>query len=244
MVTCYDYCMAKILAATDIDSILVGDSVAMVMYGHPNTIPATVDMLVNHTGAVSKGAPNKFIVADLPFLSYRKSISNTLSNVEQLIRAGAQAVKLEGADGNLETIHHIVESGIPVMGHIGLTIQHLHQLGGFRSQGADEAVAERLLQQAIQLQQAGCFAIVLECIKYDVVQRITDTLKIPTIGIGAGKCTDGQILVLQDLLGLYNDIHPRFVKQYCRGFDLIKEALNRYKMEVINEEFPESKHAY
>lgn len=244
MITCYDYSFACILQQSTVDCILVGDSAAMVMHGHPTTVQATVDMMALHTAAVVRGAGDKFVIADMPFLSYRKSLSENMAAVQQLMHAGAQAIKLEGAEGNLELIRHIVDSGVPVMGHIGLTPQSIHQLGGFKVQGRDKKAAKALYQHAKQLAEAGCFALVLECVPGDVAQHITDAVDIPTIGIGAGVHTDGQVLVLQDLLGMNKSFQPKFLKQYLPGFDLIKDACNTYCDEVKSGGFPQAEHGY
>jgi len=244
MVTCYDYWSARIISQTNVDCILVGDSSAMVMHGSKTTIPATVEMIVAHTAAVAKGMPDKFIISDLPFCSYRKGLERTMDNIAAMIQAGANAVKLEGAIGNEKLIAHIVESGIPVMGHLGLTMQQWNQLGGFNVQGKTKTEAENLLQQALDLENAGCFAIVLECIPSEVAKTITAALTIPTIGIGAGSDVSGQVLVLHDLLGLYEDVQPKFVKKYLDGATLIKNALNEYDAEVKANKFPTTEHCY
>lgn len=244
MVTCYDYWSAKIIAQSNIDCILVGDSLAMVMHGHSTTIPATVALMATHVQAVVKGAVEKFIVADLPFLSYRKSLSDAMQAVEQLLQAGAHAVKLEGVDGNEQLITHLVESGVPVMGHIGLTPQAIHQLGGFHPQGKAAQAAARLQKQAATLAQCGCFAIVLECMPAALAETITATLTIPTIGIGAGMNVDGQVLVLHDLLGMNMGFKPKFLKTYLNGAELITSALNRYNQDVKQKTYPEQQHAY
>lgn len=245
MVTCYDYTSAKILAASSVDSILIGDSSAMVMHGYPNTLLADTSMLSAHVQAVAKGAPQKFIIADLPFLSYKKSLSESIDTVQVLMRAGAHAVKLEGAYGNEELIKILVESGVPVMGHIGLTPQHIHALGGFKVQGKTEELAEEIFQQALILEKAGCFSIVLECIPSKLAARITEALSIPTIGIGSGPFVDGQVLVFQDLLGLQKDFKPKFVKSYLNGFELIQKAVDDYVREVSEGHFPVlEKHSY
>jgi 3-methyl-2-oxobutanoate hydroxymethyltransferase len=245
MVTCYDFSFAKIIEKTNIDCVLVGDSSAMVMHGYDNTTAATVTMIAAHTQAVARGLRSKFIIADLPFLSYRQSRSETCNVVAEMLRAGAQAVKLEGAIGNLAIIRHLVQSGIPVMGHIGLTPQFIHVLGGHKVQGKDEKAAEHLMQQAQALERAGVFAIVLECVPQLLAKQITDVLSIPVIGIGAGPYTDGQVLVLQDLLGLQQEIKPKFVKTYLEGFTLIQNALNNYAHEVKNRQYPEiNAHSY
>ena len=244
MVTCYDYTAAKILAATDIDCLLVGDSVAMTVHGYESTVAATVDMMEMHTAAVKRGAPQKFIVTDLPFLSYRKSLDEDIAAVQKLMRAGANALKLEGVDGNIELIKHLTSSGVPVMGHIGLTPQFVHALGGYKVQGKTLAEAERLKREAVQLQDAGCFAIVLECVPAELAAQISRMLDIPTIGIGAGSGTDGQVLVLQDLLGLNTDFKPKFVKHFMRGADMHAMAINLFVKEVKTGVFPHAEHHF
>lgn len=245
VVTCYDYWSAKIIDQSDVDCVLVGDTLAMVMHGHPTTVPATVDLMALHTEAVSRGITKKYILGDLPFFSYRKSLSESMDAVQRLMKAGAHAVKLEGADGNIATIKHIVESGVPVMGHLGLTPQSIHQLGGFKVQGKQEKAAQNLLQQARMLEDAGCFAIVLECVPSKLAKRITDSLVIPTIGIGAGPHTSGQVLVLQDMLGMNKEFNAKFLKTYLNGGDLVKNALNEYHREVQAQVYPnEVEHCY
>lgn len=243
VVTCYDYSFAKIIDNSDIDCILVGDSAAMVMYGYPDTTHATLDMMVAHTQAVARGS-KKFLISDMPFMSYRKSLHDTMCSVEALIRAGAQAIKLEGSTGNLETIQHIVASGVPVMGHLGLTPQHIHTLGGFKLQGKNQSAQELIFQQALLLEKAGCFAIVLECIPAELAQRITAALTIPTIGIGAGLETDGQVLVLQDLLGLQNTARPKFLKTYLNGYEIIQNSLKQFAEEVSLKQYPSIEYSY
>jgi len=237
MITCYDSTFAKIVDKTSIDCILVGDSVSMVVHGHPDTTNATLPMMVMHTAAVARST-KKFIIADLPFLSYRKSLSETMDAVEQLMQAGAQAVKLEGANSNAATITHIVESGIPVMGHLGLTPQSIHLLGGHKIQGRQPSQGEVLLEQAHALQEAGCFAIVLECIPAALAKVITESLSIPTIGIGAGPSTDGQVLVWHDLLGFDPKFKPKFLKHFADGYSLVHTALEDYHHQVQALEYP------
>ena len=244
MITCYDYTSAKILEQTHIDCVLVGDTVAMLMHGYPNTTHATVAMMSFHTKAVARGLNNKFIIADLPFMSYRQSQQDTMHAVQTLMQAGASAVKLEGAEGNLNTIQYIVESGIPVMGHMGLTPQHIHGLGGLKLQGKNDYAKKQLLQQAKQLQQAGCFAIVLECVPTELAKNISENLTIPTIGIGAGPHTDGQVLVFQDLLGLQTQFKPKFLKQYLKGEELFVASINDYVNEVNTVTYPSVEYAY
>lgn len=244
MVTCYDFTSAAILDKTSIDCLLVGDSLSMTMHGFNDTIAATTDMMVLHTAAVSRGAKDKFIVGDLPFLSFRSSLSENIAAVRALMQAGAHAVKLEGAVGNTEFISHLVNSGIPVMGHIGLTPQFLNQFGGYKVQGKTEEGAKRLLEEAKALEDAGCFSLVLECVPAAVATGITQQLKIPTIGIGAGAETDGQVLVFQDLLGLNTSFSPKFVRKFMDGTALITQAIEDYAQSVKTKEFPGNEHCY
>lgn len=244
MITCYDYSFARIVAESNIDCILVGDSLAMTMHGYKTTLNATVNMMALHTAAVVRGAPEKFIIGDLPFMSYRKSLSANMTAAEKVMKAGAHAVKLEGVDGNLKLISHLVQSGVPVMGHIGLTPQSVHQLGGFKVQGRNEKAQKKLQEQALALQDAGAFSVVLECVPSSLAQSITAHLEIPTIGIGAGVDCDGQVLVLQDMLGMNQEFKPKFVKKYMQGFDLVTEALNHFHGEVIHGDFPTEKESY
>jgi 3-methyl-2-oxobutanoate hydroxymethyltransferase len=245
LVTCYDYAMAKIVENTEIDCVLVGDSVSMVMHGFNDTTKATMPMMIMHTEAVARAIKTKFIVADLPFLSYRKSMADTVENVHALIQAGAHSVKLEGVPGNIQIIQHLAESGVPVMGHIGLTPQFIHHLGGYRVQGKEKQQADLLLKQAQELEQAGCFALVLECVPLELAKNISHALQIPVIGIGAGPYTDGQVLVMHDLLGLQDDISPKFVKNYLAGSNLLQQAINAYVEEVKSLAFPAlTQHCY
>jgi len=244
MLTCYDYSTAKILKESSIDALLVGDSVAMTLYGFENTTMATRTMMVSHTAAVKRGADNKFIISDLPFLSYRKSRSQSVAAAGKLIQAGAQAIKLEGAAGNLALIAHLVESGIPVMGHLGLTPQLVHTLGGYKIQGKTVAAAQQLKQDALALQEAGCFALVLECIPAPLAKDITKSLEIATIGIGAGADTDGQILVMHDLFGLNLDFTPKFVKQFLTGSQLLRQSADDYALSVRQSIFPAHEQCY
>ena len=244
MVTCYDYTFARILNESDIDMILVGDSAAMVMHGYETTIPIDTDAMAVHVAAVSRGAPDKVIVGDLPCLSYRKGLQSTMESVEKIMKAGAQAVKLEGIAGHQDIVRHIVDSGVPVMGHLGLTPQSVNQLGGFRVQGKTKDSRDRLIKLAIACQEAGCFSLVLECVPDKLPAEITKMLDIPTIGIGAGIHTDGQVLVMQDLLGLSRDFKPRFVRTYLDGYATILDAFNRYTADVRSKSFPADKERY
>lgn len=245
MVTCYDYTSAKILSQTKIDCLLVGDSVAMTMHGYQDTLSATLDMMCAHTAAVKRGVlDKKFIISDMPFLSYRKSRSKSVSAAQSLMQAGAQAIKLENAEGNLSLIRHLTESGIPVMGHLGLTMQLMHRLGGLKVQGKTDEAAEKIFKDAEDLAAAGCFALVLECIPHLLAQKITEALAIPTIGIGAGIHTDGQVLVLQDLLGMTLDFKPKFVKNFVPGASFVADGVNAFVETVKTKIFPSHEYSY
>jgi 3-methyl-2-oxobutanoate hydroxymethyltransferase len=244
IVTAYDAWSARLVARSRVDAILVGDSAAMVMHGHKTTVAATVAVMALHTRAVARASGDKFLIADLPFLSFRKGIAAAMTAVGALVRSGAQAVKLEGIDGHEEVIRHIVGSGVPVMGHLGLTPQSVNRLGGFRVQGKGNAQVEKLVQQAHALEALGCFSVVLECIPATLATRITSELHIPTIGIGAGAGTDGQVLVLQDLWGVDPSHAPRFVRRYLDGETLLTNALDEYDADVKNARFPTPEESY
>ncbi|GGI89018.1 3-methyl-2-oxobutanoate hydroxymethyltransferase [Legionella impletisoli] len=245
VLTCYDYPSACIIAESKIDCVLVGDSVAMVVHGHETTINATMEMMVLHTAAVARGLKTQFLIADIPFLAHRASREQTIENVKQLLQAGAHAVKIEAADPEVcETIRYLATAGVPVMGHIGLTPQSIHQLGGYRVQGKQEEKALCLIKEAKALEDAGCFAIVLECVPQTLAAHITAELTIPTIGIGAGVITDGQVLVWHDLLGLQTEFKPRFIKHYLSGKEMLLNAINAYAEEVSRQVFPTDEHAF
>lgn len=244
MITSYDSWSAAIIEESDIDCILVGDSLAMTMHGHDSTIPADTDLMALHTAAVRRGAPTSFIIGDMPFLSFRKGLVPAMETVEKLMRAGANAVKLEGCGGHVDIISHIVDSGVPVMGHIGLTPQSVNQLGGYKVQGKEDMKAKELIGDALALEEAGCFAIVLECVPRELGKLISEKLSIPTIGIGAGSECDGQVLVLQDMLGLNNKFKPKFVRTFMEGFQTMKTALNEYDHTVKERSFPNEKESY
>ena len=244
VITCYDYTFARIIAETDAHCILIGDSASMTMHGHTDTTYADVDMIAFHTKAVSRGTSDQLIIADLPFMSYRGSLDRLIDSATKLIQSGAHAVKLEGVEGNIDYIKHLVASGVPVMGHIGLTPQFVNVFGGYKVQGKTENQAKALFEQAHALQDAGCFSIVLECVPANVAKEISTSLSIPTIGIGAGMDTDGQVLVLQDLLGMNTDFKPKFVKQFINGHQLIKSAIQEYCDEVDNGSFPSESHSF
>jgi len=244
VITCYDYWTAKIIDETDIDAVLVGDSAAMVMHGFETTLNASVQMMCYHIEAVKKGIKNKLIIGDMPFLSYKKSLTDTMDNVDLFMKSGADAVKIEGVNGHVEYIKRIVDSGVPVMGHLGLTPQSIHQLGGYKIQGKDKTAADTLIKNAKQLEDAGCFSIVLELIPAILAKDVTEILNIPTIGIGAGIHTSGQVLVLQDMLGMNKDFNPLFLRKYLNGNDLIKDALNKFNEEVKSKKFPGEEESY
>jgi 3-methyl-2-oxobutanoate hydroxymethyltransferase len=244
MVTAYDHWTAKIVNKTKVDCVLVGDSLAMVMHGFPSTLQATTEMMALHTAAVVRGAPDKFIISDMPFLSYRKDLKTAMDCVEKLMQTGAQGVKLEGVQGHSEIVKNIVQSGVPVMGHLGLTPQSVHQFGGFRVQARESEAAKLLVEQALELESLGCFSLVLECVPAHLAEDVTKKLHIPTIGIGAGVHTDGQVLVLQDLLGGQNDFRPKFLRTYLESSSLIEGALNTYNEEVKKGSFPGEKESY
>jgi 3-methyl-2-oxobutanoate hydroxymethyltransferase len=216
----------------------------MVMQGETTTVNATIEAQVLFSRAVAKGAGQQLLVGDLPFLSYRMGLELAMQNVMLLMQAGMHAVKLEGCQGNLELIRHLVDSGVPVMGHIGLTPQAVHQLSGFKVQGKTPQQAEALLEQALALEQAGCFAIVLECVPPDLAETITKTLTIPVIGIGAGASTDGQVLVWHDLLGLNPEVNLKFAKAFCAGFATLQRGLQDYDDAVKQQQFPQPEHCF
>lgn len=238
--TAYDYSTAKILDKAGIDFILVGDSLAMVALGHQTTHAVTMDEMIHHTRAVTRGVQNAFVVADLPFMSYQVDVIQAITNAGRFIKeAQAHAVKLEGATKlNLEVIERLVSMGIPVCGHLGFTPQSIHALGGNRVQGRSAEEAHRLIQDAIAVEQAGCFAVVLEMVPAAVASIISSELKVPTIGIGAGAGCDGQILVTDDLLGKYTDFLPRFVRRYANLSEVCQKAIETYSEDVRVGAFP------
>lgn len=244
VLTCYDFWSAQILNESDVDAILVGDSAAMVVHGHDTTLPANTDLMCTHIASVARGAPKKFIIGDMPFMSYRTGLEKCVEAATRLMQAGAQSVKLEGAKGNLELVAHLAESGIPVMGHLGLTPQSVNQLGGFKVQGRSSEKAEALMADALALEKAGAFSLVLECVPSALARAITEKLQIPTIGIGAGPDTDGQVLVMQDMLGMSNNFKPKFVKRFIDGHSLFKEAFNEFHRSVQNKSFPTPEESY
>jgi 3-methyl-2-oxobutanoate hydroxymethyltransferase len=245
MVTAYDAPSGRIADDAGVDLILVGDSAAMVVLGHDSTVPATTDEMIILTRAVNRGARRPLVIADLPFGSYQVSDEQALETAIRFLKeAAADAVKLEGAGPMLSRVRALTAAGIPVMGHIGLTPQTATMLGGFKAQGRSAAKATQLYEDALALEAAGCFSIVLEAVPARVAARITEALTIPTIGIGAGAGCDGQVLVWHDMLGLYEGKSPRFVKQYAELAPTIRDALAQYAAEVRDGAFPETKHTY
>lgn len=244
IVTCYDYTFACLLAKSPIDGILVGDSVGMVMHGHSSTLSVTVDLMRLHTQAVVRGAAEKFVIVDMPFLSFRKGLTAAMNAVQTLITAGAHAVKIEGIDGHEKVIEQIVQSGIPVMGHLGMQPQSVRAYGGFRVQGRTSEGARAIVRQASALEDLGVFAIVLECIPANLAQEITAAVRVPTIGIGAGPNCDGQVLVLQDLLGLNLDLHPKFSRSFQDGARHVLDAIAKFDEAVRAGTFPAKEESY
>ncbi len=245
MMTAYDYPTAKLVDEAGIDTILVGDSLAMVVLGHESTVPVTVDEMLHHCKAVRRGANKSLILGDMPFMSYQISSEKAVENAARFIKeAGCDTVKLEGGTEMAPMVSAIVRAGIPVCGHIGLTPQTATKLGGFKVQGRDAESARQLLKSAKDLEEAGAFMLVLECIPDLLAARITREIKIPTIGIGAGKDCDGQVLVFHDLVGLFERFTPKFAKQYVNLSPMIRKALAEYKKEVEESSFPGPDHTF
>lgn len=243
-VTAYDYTFAKLVDGL-VDIVLVGDSVGMVVQGHPNTLSVTLEDMIYHSKCVSAGLTNAHLVVDMPFMSYQINLESALKNAGRLIAEGqAHAVKLEGGVAITKTVCKMVEIGIPVMGHIGLTPQSVHALGGYKMQGRSASARESIIQDAIALEDAGVYAIVLESIPSDLAAAITERVKVPTIGIGAGPHCDGQILVLQDFLGLNVDFQPKFVKQFAKLADQTRAGVSAYANDVRQKNFPEKEHSF
>ena len=245
MLTAYDYSTAKLIDSCGINGILVGDSLGMVCLGYEDTLSVTMEDMIHHTKAVAKGAKNSLIVADMPFMSYQTSVYDAVYNAGRLIKEGrAQAIKLEGGVEVFEQIQAIVKASIPVMGHVGLTPQSVNAFGGFKVQGKDEVAAKKLIEDAIAVEKAGAFSVVLEGVPSKLAKIVTEKLSIPTIGIGAGIDCDGQILVYQDMLGMFSDFTPKFVKKYESLGDKMKSAFETYIDEVENGYFPSQNHSF
>ncbi|MEN8432937.1 3-methyl-2-oxobutanoate hydroxymethyltransferase [Clostridium septicum] len=245
MLTAYDYSTAKIIDEAGINGILVGDSLGMVCLGYEDTLSVTMEDIIHHTKAVSRGVKNTLVVADMPFMSYQTSVYDAVVNAGRLIKEGrAHVVKLEGGIEVCDKIEGIVKASIPVMAHIGLTPQSINALGGFKVQGKNEDAARELIEAAKTVERAGAFAVVLECVPAKLAEIITKELSIPTIGIGAGDKCDGQILVYQDMLGMFNDFTPKFVKKYANVGEIMNGAFKKYINEVRDGVFPEEVHSF
>ena len=245
MMTAYDYSAATLVDQAGIDTILIGDSLGNVMLGYDSTVPVTMDEMIHHCKAVSRAVKNGFIIGDMPFMSYQSSIEKAIENAGRFLKeASCDSIKLEGGSDMAPTIKAIVKAGIPVCGHIGLTPQTATMLGGYKVQGKDAESARKLLQSAKDIEEAGAFMVVFECIPDTLAARITKELSIPTIGIGAGVDCDGQVLVYHDILGLYERFTPKFVKQYLKLAPMIKEALMQYKTDVEKGVFPGPDHIF
>lgn len=243
--TAYDYSFARILDAAGIDIILVGDSLGCVIQGYENTLPVTMDHMIYHTQAVARGRKRALVVADMPFLSFQVSVEQAAVNAGRFLQeAGAEAVKLEGGVVMQETIAKIAGLGIPVMGHVGLTPQSVHRFGGYKIQGKEIAGRQTILSDALAVEEAGGFAVVLEGMPAELAKEITDRLTIPTIGIGAGADCDGQVLVIHDMLGLFDDFRPKFVKRYAELKGVMTDAVKSFIAEVREQKFPAKEHSF
>lgn len=245
MLTAYDYSTAKLIDESGVNSILVGDSLGMVMLGYEDTLSVTVEDMIHHSAAVARGAKNALIITDMPFMSYQTSVYDAVVNAGRLVKEGhAQAVKLEGGLEVCEHIKAIVKASIPVCAHIGLTPQSINAFGGFKVQGKGEQAAQKLLDEARAVEEAGAFAVVLECVPAALAKKISDSISIPTIGIGAGNGCDGQVIVYQDMLSMFSDFKPKFVKQYAQIGDMMKNAFRAYIDEVKSGAFPSEEHTF
>lgn len=245
MLTAYDYTTAKLLDESGVDSILVGDSLGMVVLGYDDTLSVTMEDMIHHSAAVARGAKNALVITDMPFMSYQTSVYDAVVNAGRLVKEGkAQAVKLEGGIEFCEHIKAIVKASIPVCAHIGLTPQSINAFGGFKVQGKGKEEAQRLLDEARAVEEAGAFAVVLECVPAKLAKKISESISIPTIGIGAGAGCDGQVLVYQDMLAMYSDFKPKFVKQYAQVGNVMKDAFRQYIAEVESGAFPSEEHTF
>lgn len=245
MLTAYDYSTAKLMDEAGINGILVGDSLGMVVLGYEDTLPVTMEDMIHHTAAVCRGAKNTLVVGDMPFMSYQVSVEEAVYNAGRLMKEGrCQAVKLEGAASVCPQIRAITNASIPVMAHIGLTPQSINAFGGFKVQGKSEEAAKKLLEDAKAVEEAGAFAVVLECVPAKLAELISKSISIPTIGIGAGAGCDGQILVYQDMLGLFSDFTPKFVKKYANVGEMMTQALRDYIADVQEGSFPAPEHTF
>jgi len=244
MLTAYDYSMSLLLDKNGVDILLVGDSVGPIFSGYENTLPVTVDEILYHTKAVVRARKNALVVSDMPFMSYQISKEEAIKNCGLMLKAGAEAVKLEGGIEIAETVKALCQSGIPVMGHIGLTPQFVNILGGYKVQGKTDDAKKKLIESAKALEKAGVFSIVLECVPEEVSKEITESISVPTIGIGAGRFCDGQVLVINDIIGLFEGHRPKFVKKYLDLGQLIERAVKDYVSDVKSGRFPTENHIY
>lgn len=245
MLTCYDYSTAKLMDEAGINAILVGDSLGNTMLGYEDTISVTVEDMIHHSAAVARGCKNTMVVCDMPFMSYQTSTYDAVVNAGRLMKEGrANAVKLEGGKEVCEVIKKITDAGIPVMAHLGLTPQSINAFGGHKVQGKSEAAAKKLIEDAKAVQAAGAFSVVLECVPAKLAKIVTETVDIPTIGIGAGSDCDGQVLVYQDMLGMFTDFKPKFVKHFANIGETMKDAFRAYHREINEGEFPKAEHTY
>jgi 3-methyl-2-oxobutanoate hydroxymethyltransferase len=245
MLTAYDYPMARIIDRAGVDSILVGDSVGMVVLGYENTVSVTMDEMIHHAKAVRKGTSRAFLIGDMPFMSYQASDEDAVRNAGRFVQeAGCEAVKIEGGKEALPRIKAIIDAGIPVLGHIGLTPQSSSKLGGYRVQGKDADSAAILAEDALLLEKGGCFAVILECIPKELAKKISQKLRVPAIGIGAGAHCDGQVLVTHDIVGYFDKFVPKFVKQYAKVSETIGEAIAAFKRETESGQFPDDEHSF
>jgi 3-methyl-2-oxobutanoate hydroxymethyltransferase len=245
MLTCYDYAMAKLISSQDIDVLLVGDSLGNVKLGYENTLPVTVEDMIYHTKSVKRGNFGALLVTDMPFMSYEISVKDAVYNAARMIKeGGAEAVKVEGGIEIIDKVKAILDAKIPVVGHLGLTPQAINKFGGFKVQARQEDAQKKLLEDAKALEEAGVFSIVLEAIPENFAKTVAETLQIPVIGIGAGKYCDGQVLVIDDMLGMFTDFTPKFVKRYANIGETIKEAVKNYISEVKDGKFPQQENTY
>lgn len=245
MLTAYDYTMARLVDASGVNAILVGDSLGNTILGYASTIPVTVDDMIHHGAAVVRGAKNALVVVDMPFMSYQASIEEAVRNAGRIMKETlCAAVKLEGGAETAQTIAAIVAAGIPVMGHVGMMPQHVNQYGGFKVQGKSEEAAHKVVSDALAVEQAGAFAVVLECVPADVAREATQKLSVPTIGIGAGADCDGQVLVYQDILGMFDDFKPKFVRRFAQAGAIMQEAFKAFDREVKSGGFPDESESF
>lgn len=245
MLTAYDYQMARIIDSSEADAVLVGDSLGMVMLGYDSTLRVTMREMIHHARAVRRGVKRAFLAVDMPFMSYQASREDAVRNAGRLVKeTGCDAVKLEGGAEVSDKVSAIIDAGIPVLGHIGLTPQSVSKLGGYRVQGREKRSAKKLIEDAASLEKAGCFSLILECVPSDLAKEITERSHIPAIGIGAGRYCDGQVLVTNDIIGCFEGFLPKFAKKYAEAGSLIKRAVSSFVEEVDSGTFPDDEHSY